>query len=184
MRTLAIRELDAPTICQAAQHDQVIGITNGRVLAGVLVPISRDWVHQLIEGHFSRIVQNIRRGEREVATVLDAADDPTDLPPAATFTTLTDVLRQPPPPAGLALDQARQVSLRDISGRVLEEAAQRDEPIVLTTDRVVAGVIFPVSQSLVIQLVEQNLSRILYNIQAGEKELDTGTMTTLDDALR
>jgi hypothetical protein len=183
MRTLAIRDLDAPTICQAAEQDQVIGITNGRVLAGVLVPISRDWVHQLIDGHFSRIVHNIRRGEREMETVLDATDDPAGVPAAATFTTLTDAVRQPTS-AGLSLDQARQVSLRDISGRVLEEAAQRDEPIVLTTDRVVAGVIFPVSQNLVIQLVEQNLSRILNNIQAGEKELGTGTMTTLDEALR
>src|SRR3954469_23908723 len=120
MRTLAIRELDAPSICQAAKQDQVIGITNGRVLVGVLVPISRDWVHQLIDGHFSRIVQNIRRGEREMETVLDAAEDPADVPAAATFTTLTDAVRQQPTPTGLALDHARQVSLRDISGRVLE----------------------------------------------------------------
>jgi hypothetical protein len=183
MRTVAIRELDAPAITEAASHDQVLGITNGRVLAGVLVPISRDWVHQLIEGHFSRIVHNIRRGEREIRTVVQDSDNRTTAATAG-FTTLTDVIGEQPLPGNLSLEQARHVSLRDISGKVLEEAAQRDEAIVLTTDRVVAGVIFPVSQRLVIELVEKNLSRILYNIQIGEKELAAGTTTNLDDALR
>ena len=184
MKTLAIRELDAPTICQAAQQEQVIGITNGRVLAGVLVPISPQWVHQLIEGHFSRIAHNIRRGEREVDAVVQA-DDVRDGTPPAMFTSLEQAIGGSTHSGAVSLEHARHVSLRDISGKLLDEAAERDEPIVLTTDRVIAGVIFPVSQTLVIQLVEKNLSRILYNIHIGEKELAAGTpMTTLNDAIR
>jgi hypothetical protein len=190
MRKMAIRELTAPKIRQAAEDEEVIGITNNRVLAGVLIPVRGDWVEQLIEQNLSRIVHNIRRGEQEVEAVLQAhAQGASPSPePAASFTTLEEAAREPDGggrPSSATKSRARHVNLRDMSGEVLQDAAEQNEPIILTTDRVVAGVIFPVTQRWVTELVEQNLSRVVYNIGIGEKELSTDeAMTTLDEVLK
>lgn len=189
MRTLAIRELTAPALRQAAEVNEVIGITNDRVLAGVLFPIGRDWVQQLVEQNLSRIVHNVRRGEQEMAAVLHASDR-TDPPADSTmaqaprFTTIEDIGGDPAAPAS-KLGRVRRVHLRDMSGKVLQDAAERNEAIVLTTGKVVAGVIFPVTQQWVTELVEHNLSRVLHNISIGEKELVADPdRITLDDLLR
>ncbi len=189
MRTMAIRELTAPALRQAAEDNEVIGITNDRVLAGVLFPIGRDWVEQLVEQNLSRIVRNVQRGEQEVEAVLaasDQADTPIESPASATprFTTLEDVAQQMPTPPPGALGQIRRVHLRDMSGKLLRDAAEQGEAIVLTTDKVAAGVIFPVTQRWVTELVEQNLSRVLYNVSIGEKELEADPhRVTLDDLI-
>lgn len=191
MRKMAIRELTAPKIRQAAEDEEVIGITNNRVLAGVLIPVRGDWVEQLIEQNLSRIVHNVRRGEQEVEAVLQAHAQSASCSspgPAASFTTLEEVAREPDGdgrPSSATKSRARHVNLRDMSGEVLQDAAEQNEPIILTTDRVVAGVIFPVTQRWVTELVEQNLSRVVYNIGIGEKELSTDeAMTTLDEVLK
>jgi antitoxin (DNA-binding transcriptional repressor) of toxin-antitoxin stability system len=177
MRTMAIRELTAPALRQAAEDNEVIGITNDRVLAGVLFPIGRHWVEQLVEQNLSRIVRNVRRGEQEVEAVL-AAGDQADTPTASTaprFTALEDLAHQGAPvrpaPEPEPLERIRRVHLREMSGKLLRDAAEQGEAIILTTDRVAAGVIFPVAQRWVTELVEQNLNRVLYNITIGEKEL-------------
>lgn len=180
MRTLAIRELTGPALRRAAEGDEVIGITNDRILAGVLIPISREWVEQLIDQNLSRVVRNVRRGEQEITAVLQGEEqDGNHLNPR--FTTLDDI---PGHPSAGTPRHMRRVNLRDMSGTVLQRAADQNEAIVLTTDRVVAGLIYPVNQDWVAELVEQNLSRVLHNLSIGEKELTAEhEMTTLDDAI-
>lgn len=183
MKTLAIRELTGPALRRAADADEVIGITNDRILAGVLIPISREWVEQLVEQNLSRVVQNIRRGEQEIEAVVQTAEQGAERRPGAArspgFTTLDDVLSQP---STGTPKRMRRVNLRDISGSVLQEAAEQNEAIVLTTDRIVAGLIYPITQDWVADLIEQNLPRILHNLSIGEKELAAEhRMTTLDD---
>lgn len=187
MRTMAIRELTGPALKRAAEHNEVIGITNDRILAGILFPIGRDWVEQLVEQNLSRIVHNVRRGEQEVEAVLVANDqkDPTVAAGTPRFTTLDDISQEPATGAGGSPGKTRRVHLRDMSGKVLQHAAEQNEAIVLTMDRVVAGVIFPVTQEWVAELVEQNLSRVLYNISVGEKELAADqARVTLDDLMK
>jgi hypothetical protein len=175
MRTLAIRELTGPAVRRAADADEIIGITNDRILAGVLIPISPDWVEQLVEQNLTRVVRNIRGGEREMIAAADPAGDRS----AGRFTTLNDVLNEP---AAAAPKRMRRVNLRDISGSVLQDAAEQNEAIILTTDRIVAGLIYPVTQDWVADLVEQNLGRVLHNLTIGEKELSAAhPVTTLDD---
>ena len=65
----------------------------------------------------------------------------------------------------------RRVSLREVNGRLLEDAAAHHQTIAVTTDRVMAGVIIPVSQTWVAQLVEDNFARILDSISRGEAEI-------------
>jgi len=188
MRTIAIRELTAPALRQAAADNEVIGITNDRILAGILFPIGREWVQQLVEQNLSRIVRNVQRGEQEVRDVL-AASDEADAPTssaAPSFTKLEDMTQEVTTahPAPGALERIRRVHLRDMSGKLLRDAAEQGEAIVLTTDKVAAGVIFPVTQRWVTELVEQNLSRVLYNVTIGEKELAAGPhRVTLDDLI-
>ena len=171
MKTLAIRELTGPALRRAADADEVIGITNDRILAGVLVPISREWVEQLVEQNLPQLMRN---GSP------DAQTRPLAAPPAG-FPTLDGALSGPS--AG-APKRVRRVNLRDISGSVLQAAAEQDEAIILMTDRIVAGLIYPITQDWVADLVEQNLPRILHNLSIGEKELAAGhPMTTLDDVV-
>ena len=188
---MAIRELTAPALRHAAEDNEVIGITNDRVLAGILFPIGRDWVEQLVEQNLSRIVRNVQRGEQEVTAGLAAGDQAEEVTDSAVpvaprqFTTLEDVARHPSAPLGAAVSNSRRVHLRDMSGKLLRAAAERNEAIVLTTDKVVAGIIFPVTQQWVTELVEQNLSRVLYNVGIGEKELTArASRVTLDDLVK
>jgi len=184
---MAIRELTGPALKRAAEDNEVIGITNDRVLAGILFPIGRDWVEQLVDQNLSRIVRNVQRGEQEMEAILaatDGADAPAENSASATprFTTLEDVARDVSAPPLGALGRSRRVHLRDISGKLLRDAAEQGQAIILTTNKVAAGVILPVTQRWVTELVEQNLSRVLYNVSIGEKELAADPhKVTLDD---
>ena len=74
----------------------------------------------------------------------------------------------------------RTVRVGDLSARVIEEAGGGGQTLALTHDRVLAGIVVPVTRGLVEFLVEQNMSRLLYNIGLGEKEIsEGGPLTTL-----
>lgn len=187
MRTMAIRELTGPALRRAAEDNEVVGITNDRVLAGILFPIGRDWVEQLVDQNLSRIVRNVQRGEQEMEAVLaasDGADAPAENSTTPQFTTLEDVARDLATPPPGALGRSRRVHLRDMSGKLLRDAAEQGQAIILTTNKVAAGVILPVTQRWVTELVEQNLSRVLYNVSIGEKELAADPhKVTLEDVV-
>lgn len=179
MLTVAIRELDGAVLASAAEQHQVIGLTNDRRLAGVLIPVSRAWVENLVESNLSRVVQSVQRGERELASAarsLSLVDGG-----APQLTTLDDVLGGSMSPGGGP--RLRRVSLRDVDGTLIDEAAERQEALGITNNRVLAGVLVPVSRRWVEQLVDQNLSRILYNLEAGEKEMATGDLVHLDSVV-
>ena len=69
--------------------------------------------------------------------------------------------------------------------RMIEEAAKARQTLAITHDRELIGIIIPITPGLVQFLIEQNMSRVLYNTALGEKEILTSRkMLTLDDALR
>jgi hypothetical protein len=185
MKTVGIRELTAPVIARAAERDELVGITNGRVFAGVLVPVSRSQVQHLVDQNITRVMRNITRGEREVRAASAPADESTPDAGRMRFTTVDDVADQQGKTSGksgIDVHGMRRVSLRSVNGTLLEEAAEQNQPIAVTTDHIVAGVIFPVNQRWVAQLIEMNLSRVLNSIELGEKEMSSQQgMTTLDD---
>lgn len=75
----------------------------------------------------------------------------------------------------------RIVRIGDLSADMIERAGQDGQTLAITHDRELIGIIIPVTQGLVQFLIEQSLSRVVYNIGLAEKELGTqGTMTTLD----
>jgi antitoxin (DNA-binding transcriptional repressor) of toxin-antitoxin stability system len=63
------------------------------------------------------------------------------------------------------------VRVGDLSAHMIEEAGEARQTLALTHDRQLIGIVIPVTPRLVHFLIEQNLSRIQYNIALGEKEL-------------
>ena len=87
--------------------------------------------------------------------------------------------RPPPEPS------VHTMRIGDISAERIEQAGAAGETLALTHDRELVGIVIPVTQGLVEFLIEQNMSRVLYNIGLGEKQLTTPEkMITLDEALR
>ncbi len=66
----------------------------------------------------------------------------------------------------------------------IERAGAAGQTLALTHDRQLVAIVIPVTRGLVEFLVEQNMSRVLYNTALGEKEILNSRMLTLDDALR
>lgn len=77
------------------------------------------------------------------------------------------------------------VRIGDLSAAVIERAGTAGCTLALTHDRELVGIVIPVTRGLVEFLIEQNMSRVLYNITLGEKQLKTpDKMATLDEVLK
>jgi hypothetical protein len=70
-----------------------------------------------------------------------------------------------------ARPSVRTVRVGDLSATLIEEAGAQRESLALTHDRELIGIMVPVTPRLVEYLVEQNITRVLYNIELGEKEV-------------
>ena len=78
----------------------------------------------------------------------------------------------------------RTVRIGDLSATIIQEAGEAGQTLAITHDRELIGIVIPVTQRLVEFLIEQNISRVLYNIGLGEKQIGTpDKLTTLDEAL-
>jgi antitoxin (DNA-binding transcriptional repressor) of toxin-antitoxin stability system len=86
---------------------------------------------------------------------------------------------EPPPEPSV-----HTIRIGDLSAERIEQAGAAGETLALTHDRELVGIVIPVTQGLVEFLIEQNMSRVLYNIGLGEKQLTTPEkMVTLDQVL-
>lgn len=229
MKTISVRDLRGKSLAADARQGVLVGITNYRVLIGVLVPVTPAWVEHLIEYNWSRVRQNIDESEHEAATdtpavtldatLIDIRDDPAGLEPAKTGDShlrlaaaaasaigaltgnaeLSDVAEQlcvkvvqplqvamaGPGYSGSAeagnSPSVHTVRVGDVSASLIEDAGRNGQTLALTHDRVLIGIVIPVTSGLVQFLIEQNMSRVLYNIAVGEKENTAGEpFTTLD----
>jgi len=171
MKTLSIRELSGSTLTRAASEGQTIGITNDRVLCAVLIPVSQRWVDQLVNQNLSRILRGVELGEKELSNgeFVPALDD------------LMSLVQSSAARGGDSSGSLlRRVSVRELSGALLEEAARQGQALAVTNNRVLAAVLVPVTQRWVDQLVDQNLSRILHGIELGDAAAAAGTSEALD----
>jgi hypothetical protein len=83
-----------------------------------------------------------------------------------------------------SLTSAVNVGIRDLSAARIERAAEDGELLILTNDRVLIGVVVPVSQRLVEFLIAQNLTRVMQSIHNAEHSVAAkNRFSTLDDAL-
>jgi hypothetical protein len=125
--------------------------------------------------------------ERLAVPLVAAVVGGTVMQPPETRETL-DRLRALLNPSGLAEGSAEPsvLTLRigDLSAERIEQTGAAGRVIALTHDRELVGIVIPVTQGLVEFLIEQNMSRVLYNIGLGEKQLAASDkMITLDEAL-
>jgi hypothetical protein len=76
------------------------------------------------------------------------------------------------------------VRIGDLTAGLIEKAGANGQTLAITHDRQLIGIVIPVTRGLVEFLIEQNMSRILYNIALSEKQIKTADkMTTLDEVL-
>lgn len=76
------------------------------------------------------------------------------------------------------------VRMGDLTAKLIEKAGADGQTLALTYNGQLIAVVIPVTRNLVEFLIEQNLSRILYNIGLAEDKIRTqDKMTTLEDAL-
>jgi PHD/YefM family antitoxin component YafN of YafNO toxin-antitoxin module len=167
VKTLPIRELNAPALAAAAESEEVIVITNDSQPAGVLVPVSPWRVGELIELHLSRIKQSVDRGEAELKTAIGQGT----VRNLDTLHELRDGDNFNQESQTRSTSSLKRIPLREVRGSVLREAAEKNEAFLVTSDRVVAGIVYPIGSKWVSQLVDQNISRVLKNLDAGEAEL-------------
>jgi len=253
MRTISIRDVRGSDLEEYARAGELVGVTNHRVLIGVVVPVTQSWVEHMIDHNWSRVRQNVAEGEQGMAyespmvtldDVLDsAAKDEAEaakleaeeahhrravqqlrgdvasvlgpMKPAARqiaseATKATAALTEftaigPLAPAGEAFNDAvkrlaaalglaepgaveitstRTVRVGDLSARVIEEAGHVGQMLALTHDRVLVGIVIPVTPRLVEFLVDQNWTRVMQSVQRGEAEIEKGQpFVMLDDVL-
>jgi len=76
------------------------------------------------------------------------------------------------------------VRIGNLTAALIEQAGEAGQTLALTHDRELIGILIPVTPGLVQFLIEQNLSRVLYNIGLGEKQLSAADdLTMLDHVL-
>jgi len=75
----------------------------------------------------------------------------------------------------------RTVRIGDLSADMIERAGAAAQTLAITHDRELVGIVIPVTPGLVEFLIEQNMSRVLYSISMGEKQLGTADQMVLLD---
>jgi hypothetical protein len=87
-------------------------------------------------------------------------------------------------PDGSAGPSVITVRIGDLTAGVIEKAGADGQTLAITHERELIGIVIPVTPSLVEFLIEQNMSRVLYNIALSEKQIRTpDKMTTLGEAI-
>ena len=67
---------------------------------------------------------------------------------------------------------------------MIAEAARNKEALWITNSRALCGILIPVTPHLIQRLVNDNLSRILFNVERGEKDLaNSQPILTLDEMM-
>jgi hypothetical protein len=79
------------------------------------------------------------------------------------------------------ISSIRAVRIGDLSAQNIVKAGEAGQVLAVTYDRELIGIVIPVTTALVEFLIEQNMTRVLYNIAMGEKQIMTpDQMTTLE----
>lgn len=168
MRTIGIRNINGPLIKEAAGQGEVLGITSGRVLSAVLLPLGEGSVERLVAQNRARIELGIAHGEEQVA-----AGNASDLDDLVRESGIQEASPKPLP----------RLPIRKLTGGRLEQAADEREILVVTHGRDDLAILVPVTSQLVEHLVERNLSRIQASIERGETEILRDGASTLDELL-
>jgi hypothetical protein len=205
MESVGIRDLRGAVLRQNAHKGEPLGITSYRVLIGVLIPAASGWVEHLVRHNWAQVRQNITEAEQAfaaadpVTTVDDVISDP-DAPLAAAVVNKTVAQTRASrqtverlqatlnPVESSVVRRIRTIRVGDLSAAEIEKAGANGEALAVTNDRLLIGILIPVTRGLVEFLIEQNIDKVLHHIKQGEKELKTdlhrrGKTLTLDEVV-
>ena len=146
MQTVSIRELSSELINKAIAQSQLFGITNMGTLVGVLLPLNQEFIQRMTDRDSGQIRDNMRRADAEIAT-------------GQAMATLSD-LRRGRPSGGQGGGPVR-VTIRELSGGRIEEAARTGQTLIVHSGRTALALIVPVTPSWLEQLVEGGIHRLL-----------------------
>jgi len=197
MRTVSVRELRGNELTEYARKGELVGIKSNRALIGVIIPVTPTWVEHLIDQNLSRLRASVAEGEEEIkrgrmvsldvllaseagrGRISDSASTPAPVPLRHSIERiLKSVVGQNQDAGRLPV---RTVRVGDLSGREIELAGEAGQTLALTNDRVLIGIVVPVTPGLVEFLVEENITRVMMNIAQGEQEIASqGSLTTLE----
>jgi hypothetical protein len=169
METVSIRNLRGTSLREQARKGKILAITNRGALIGVVVPVAPAWLEHLIDYNISHVQQSIAEAEQIIA-----GDAP--------MVTIADVVgrlhgmlnpvRAPGAPDGSPAQQAaRTVRIGDLTATLIEKAGAAGHSLAVTHERELIAIVIPVTRNLVEFLLEQNMSRVLYNVGLAEKEI-------------
>ena len=197
MKTIKVRDLRGAALEEHCRNGDLVGVTRDRALIAVIVPMMQAWVEHLVEHNWSRIYENTRAAEASLGaasssiTGLDGAlwrcsigeaectgckvCRSSDATSPSARRNVMEMLRRLFAPVDDADEvhfaATETVRVGALSARKIEQASAEQKLLVLTNDGMLIGLLVPVSQNVVRFLVAQNLSRIIYNIQRGEREV-------------
>ncbi len=166
MKTIGIRQLTGGQLRAIAESSEPLGVTNGGALCAVLLPVTQRWVEQLVEQNLSRLLYSVDLAEKERAN-------------REPLSSLARAQQEPPEPDGewspsASFPPLRRIGIRELGGDVITQAADQSEALGITNGGALCAVLLPVTQRWVEQLVEQNLSRLLLNIDLAEQDRAAG----------
>ena len=178
MESISIRNLRGKSLRDKALEGKLLMITNRGALIGVVIPVASAWLEHLIDYNLSHVQQSIDEAEHAMAA---------DWPMASLKDVIAQLNGMLNPARALAGDAAADaqsaltVRIGDLSANLIEEAGANGRTLAVTHDRELIAIVIPVTRDLVEFLLEQNMSRVLYNVGLAEKEIRTARpMTSLD----
>jgi len=168
METVSIRSLRGTSLREKTRRGKILAITNRGALIGVVVPVAPAWLEHLIDYNLSHVQQSIEEAEQAIAA-------------PAPMVTIGDVIGQlhgmlnPASASGSpdapAQPGARTVRIGDLTAKLIAQAGEAGHSLAVTHDRELIAIVIPVTRNLVEFLLEQNMSRVLYNLGLAEKEI-------------
>lgn len=208
METVSIRDLSGASLYESARKGKPIAITNYRALIGVFIPVAAAWVEHLIEHNWSRVRHSIAEGEQAMAgeATMTGLRDTDPIPQRlaiplvaamsgravmhtpegeAVLKRLRGALTRPGPDDHENSERlsARPVRTGQLTAKVIEKAGTSGQTVAVTYERELIGIVIPVTPGLVEYLIEQNLSRVLYNVGMAEKTVSTTDKDATPDGL-
>jgi antitoxin (DNA-binding transcriptional repressor) of toxin-antitoxin stability system len=166
MRRVNIRDLNGKFFEAAAEADpdEPIGVTNNQQLCAVLLPVTEAWIDQVIVDNLSRLRNNIATAAKDSGAPI-GLDDAIEKESGKSTSPFT-----------------RRVQIRELSGTLIREAAEKGERLGVMNRGRLAAVLVPVTPGWIDQLIDHSISRIAYSIEQAEKQTAAGTEhTSLDE---
>lgn len=200
METISIRDLRGKRLRECASQGRPLTVTNHRVLVGVFIPVATAWVEHLIEVNWSQVQQGIAESEQAIATASSNARKGPMRPFPLLASAAGGVITHVPQAKRLveelhaALNPSisrhagvsstvQTVRIGDITAELIDRAGEAGEALAITHNRELIGMIIPVTQDLVRYLIDQNVSRVLYNVGLSEMHAKSAEKLTALDAL-